>query len=159
MNNKIKVVLVLVCVAMAFTGVGIFISLQSQSKLEAHTQINVEGETTSKTLKATLTGFYPGCTQEYQIGLTGDLADSYNVTLTFRNDKKQGGLENFITVVISTSNFTLEKPLKDLLNGDVIDLGTNASQITISYTMPTDTDDEAQGTTCDFYVDLTAKNS
>lgn len=159
MNNKIKVVLILVCVAMAFTGVGIYMSLQSQNKLEANTQINVEGETTSQTLKAKLTGFYPGCTQQYQISLNGELADSYTVTLSFRNDKKQGGLENFITVVISTSNFTLEKPLKDLLNDEVIDLGTNASQITISYTMPTDTGDEAQGTTCDFYVDLTAKNS
>lgn len=157
--NKMKVVLILVCVVMAFTGVGIYASLQSQSKLEAHTQINVEGETTSKTLKATLTGFYPGCTQEYKISLTGDLADNYNVTMSFRNDKKQGGLENYITVVISTADFKLEKPLKDLLKGDTIQLGANASEITIAYTMPAETGDEAQGTTCDFYVDVTAKNS
>lgn len=156
--NKMKVVLILVCVVMAFTGVGIYASLQSESQLEANTQITVDGNT-SKTFKAQLTGFYPGCTQEYKISLTGDLADNYNVTMSFRNDKKQGGLENYITVVISAADFKLEKPLKDLLDGESIDLGTNANEITIAYTMPTEAGNEAQATTCDFYVDVTAKNS
>lgn len=157
MKKKLSLILILVCVVMAFTGVVMFVVLQGQSNLKANTVIELNGET-RKNLKAELTGFYPGNAQEYKITLTGEEAENYVVTLNFRRDNDGGALENYLTVTITTKDVKVEKQLKDLLDGEKLELGKNASEITITYAMSEDADNEAQGTTADFYIELTAKS-
>lgn len=157
MNKRLKLILILVCVVMAFTGIVIWAVFQEQNTLKEHTVIELNGET-SKTLKADLTGFYPGSEREYAITLTGEFAENYEITLNFRNDKHSGELENYLTVTITTKNVTIQKQLKELLDGEEIELGNDANEITITYVMPEDTGNEAQGATADFYIDLTAKS-
>lgn len=156
MNKKLKLILILVCVVMTFTGIVLWAFLQ-QDGLKERTVIKINGET-SKTLKAELTDFYPECEQEYKIILSGASAENYAITLNFRNDKNSGALENYLTVTITTKTVTISKQLSELLNGESVKLGKNANEITITYAMPAATGNEAQGTTADFYIDLTAKN-
>lgn len=155
-----KPILGYVFVALAFVAVvgGItWAVLQKQSNMEANTVIELNGET-SKTLKAELTDFYPGSEQEYKIVLTGETAGNYIITLDFRDVKNSGSLENYLTATIKAKDITIQKQLKELLDGEEIELGKGVGEITIVYAMPTDTGNEAQGTTADFYIDLTAKN-
>lgn len=158
MKKKLYIILILVCVVTAFTGVIMWGALQEQqAELTENPGIEVSGET-EKTIKAELTGFYPGDKQEYNITLIGEMSEDYVVTLTFRNDKNVGGLEDFLTVTIKTKEVTIEKQLKEVLNGEKIELGNNANEITIAYAMSEETGNEAQGTTAEFYIDLTAEN-
>lgn len=158
MKKKLYIILILVCVVTAFTGVIMWGVLQEQqAELTENTVIEVSGET-EKTVKAELTGFYPGDKQEYNITLKGEMSEDYLVTLTFRDDKNADGLENYLTVTIKTKEVTIEKQLKEVLSGEKIELGSNANEITIIYAMSEETGNEAQGTTADFYIDLTAEN-
>ncbi len=157
MNKKLKLILILVCVVMAFTGVVIVAVVQEQGNLKERTVIELNGET-NKTLKTELTGFYPGSEREYKIILRGEASENYETTLNFRSDKSSGALENYIIVTITTKGVTIKKQLKELLDGEKAELGKNASEITITYAMPENTGNEAQGTTADFYIDFTAKN-
>lgn len=157
MNKRLKPILILVCVVMAFTGIVIWAVLQDQNNLKERTVIKLNGET-SKTLKAELSGLYPGNEQEYKIILNGELAEDYEITLNFSNDENSGALENYLIVTITTKDVTIQKQLKELLDGEKIELGGNANEITIVYAMPEDTGNEAQGATADFYINLTAKN-
>lgn len=157
MDKRLKLILILVCVVMTFIGIVLLAVLQEQDSLKEHTVIELNGET-SKTLKAELTDFYPGIKQEYKIILNGESVENYQITLNFRNDKNSGDLKNYLTVTITTKDVTIQKQLKDLLDGDKVELGNNSNEITIVYAMPEDTGNEAQGTTAEFYIDLTASN-
>ncbi len=156
MSKKIKIVLIAICVALTFTGISIWGVLRSQNDIQGKTVVAVNGDT-NKTLTAELSDFYPGLTKTFEIRLDGSAADDYVVTLNFRHE--QGGkLEDYLMVVISTSEIKIEKTLKELLDGEEISLGKNADEIYISYTMPESVGNESQGTTANFYIDLTAKN-
>lgn len=157
MKKKLTLILILACVVMAFTGVVMYAVLQGHGNLKEHTVIELNGET-RKNLKAELTGFYPGNEQSYKITLTGEESENYAVTLNFYEDKKGGTLENYLTVTITTKDVKVEKQLKELLDGEKLELGKNASEITIAYFMSEDADNEAQGATADFYIELTAKS-
>lgn len=158
MKKRLMFVLMLVCVVMSFTGIVIWFVLQGESNLEENTVIDLNGET-SKSLKAELAGFYPGCEREYSIVLKGDLSDDYYVELDFRSDSESGGLESYLVVTIKTDSVTIERQLRDLLDNGKIELGKNANEITIIYAMPGDVGNEAQGTSATFYVDVSAKNA
>ncbi len=159
MNNKIKIILILVCVAMAFTGIGIWGYLKANDTLqpEIDNEVVVDGET-HKEFKAELTGFAPLTTKEYKISLKGDAANSYNVKLRFC-DSDNGALQQYLTVTITAGEFEMAGvPLASLFGMQEINLGTNASEIVIAYTM-IDTDDNAsQGTACDFRIEIIASN-
>lgn len=157
-KNSIKIILILVSVAMAFAGVVIW-SAQEKDVLKEDTVIEISGET-NKTLKAELAGFYPGGEKEYVISLSGDSASEYDITLTFRDDEdtESGDLENYLTVKITTEEITIEKTLKELLQGETLALGKTSDGIKIVYAMPQEIGNESQGTTADFYIDFTAKN-
>lgn len=158
MAKKVYIFLMLVCVITAFTGVVIWgVLREQQAELTENTVIELDGET-EKTVKAELTGFYPGGKQTYTLLLSGEMAEDYDVTISFRNDKNSGALENYLTVTIKTKDVMIERQLKDLLDEGEIELGKNANEVTITYAMPEDTGNEAQGTTADFYIDLTATN-
>ncbi len=157
MSKKITIALIALCLAMTVCGTTIYFVNKSDNDLSNKTEINLNGDT-AKELEVTLTDFYPGSTQTYEIKLKGNSADDYTVTINFRDDEKSGMLENYLTVVISTDKVSIEKSLKELLEGDEISLGKNASNIKIRYTMPESVGNESQGTTADFYIDISAKS-
>lgn len=157
-NNKDKtrsVFVIIICVLALIATAVIVLILRNGCGIKDKTVIKVNGET-SKTLKAELSGFYPGNTQECTIMLSGTYAENYYITLNFRDDK-ESNLENYLTVVIKTAERTVAKSLKDLLSGEELILGKNASEINIIYSMPENIGNEAQGTGAVFYIDLTAK--
>lgn len=155
--KKIALVLILLCIATEVMGVAIYSALQEQGDLKENTVIELNGET-RKSLRTELMGFYPGIEREYKITLSGEGSENYVVTLDFRGDKNGGALENYLTVTIETKDIKVEKRLKELLDGEELRLDKNASEITITYSMPEDTDNGAQGATADFYIELTAKS-
>lgn len=158
-KSKYRFLLVLLtCIVLAFAGFLFWSLLQKQENLKAHTVIKIRGETT-KTLHADLDGFYPGSEQSYEIALSGESPETYEITLHFRSAAGSGNLGDYLLVTIRTKEVTIEKQLKDLLGGKKVSLGTNANEITITYTMPESTGNEAQGATADFYIDLMAKNT
>ncbi len=158
MKKRLMFILMLACMLTAFTGIVIWTVMQGESNLEENTVIELNGET-SKSLKAELVGFYPGCEREYSIVLKGDLSENYYVEINFRSGGESGGLESYLVVRIATSGVTVEKRLAELLDGGRIELGKNANKITITYVMPSDVGNEAQGSSAAFYVDVSAKNS
>lgn len=157
MSKKITIALIVLCLAMTACGTTIYFVNKSNNNLGNKTEINVDGDTV-KELSVNLSDFYPGNTQTFEINLKGNSADDYTVTINFRNDETSGALENYLTVVISTDKVTIEKSLKELLEGDEISLGKNASNIKIHYTMPETVENEAQGATADFYIEVSAKS-
>lgn len=148
--------IVLLCVAMASTGVVTWAITQKDTELEEETVVEINDES-ENTLKANLSGFYPGSEQEYVVKLTGD-GSEYSVTLKFRNDNENGRLEEYLTVKIEANGNVIEKPLSEALDGEEISLGKGISEIKIIYAMSEETGNEAQGTTANFYIDITAKN-
>ena len=155
-GNKLKYIMIIISIVITLCGVVIFGRLQNNNNLEQNTVIAINGET-SKTLKAQIKGLYPGKTEEYTILFKGDSTEEYAITLKFFGDDG-GKLKNYLVVEIVTENNAIEKPLQELLNGDLISLGQGVSKIRISYTMPFDTGDEAQGVSVAFYLELNAKN-
>lgn len=158
MIKKVQLILIFVCVAMAFGGIAFYGILQTENNLEENVIINIDGDA-HETFKAELTGFYPGKSQEYTIMFTGELAEYYKVTIEFVDDKKNSTLEEYLEVTILTPDKKIEKTLKELLNGGRIDLGVGATEIKLIYHMSEQTGNEAQGTTADFYVSVTATNN
>lgn len=155
MKKLFKLIVLLGCMVITFIGIVIWAVLFTQGGLKPNTVIKLNGAT-HKTLQAELSGFYPGNEQEYKIVTTGEGTEGYEITLAFRGNAKSGGLENYLLVTITTKDVAIEKPLAELLGGTPIELGKNASEITITYVMPENTGNEAQGTTADFYIDFTA---
>lgn len=156
MNKTLKLVLIIVSVLTTCVGVTAWGVARPNDKLDKVTSITVDGDT-EKSLKAELYGFYPGNAQEYVVTLGGKNTDDYFVTVTFR-DAKKGSLENFLTVEISSGEITVKKTLKELLGGEKVSLGRNASRISIVYTMPEDVGNEAKGSQAVFFVDVSAKS-
>lgn len=128
----------------------------TSGNVESDATIEIDGET-HKTLEATLTGFYPGSSQDYTIVLTSETSESYETYLSFRDGS--GELQNYIVVTVSTGTEEIEKPLSELLGGETLFLGENVSEIKITYTMPEEVGNEAQGTTADFRIDFSAKDT
>lgn len=156
MSKKIQYILIIVTVVMAFVGLAIWWFVWSSSDLNANTTIVIDGET-KKTLRADIGNLYPGKSSEYVINLSGDMADEYVVTLQFYNDNG-GALKDYVSVEIRTENVTIIKTLSELLNGELVSLGTNAATITICYTMSADAGNETQGSDIVFFIDLNAKH-
>lgn len=155
-GNKLKYIIIIISIVLTLTGVVILGILQNNNNLKDKTVVEINGET-SKTLKAEIKGLYPGKTEEYTILFEGDSAEEYIITLNFFDDNG-GDLKNYILVRIETNNSSIEKPLNELLDGDLVSLGQGVAEIKILYTMPIDTGDEAQGASVVFYVELNARN-
>lgn len=158
MSRRIKYILIIVSVALSLTGTMLWGVLSKKDDLDRTTRIEIEGET-QKTLKAEITDFYPGKEASYKIELTGSRAQDFTVTLNFRDDDG-GELKEYIIVTIETNveGDSSEKSLKELLNGESLELGKGATEIEIRYRMPETVGNEAQGTSVEFYIDVRASN-
>lgn len=153
--NKIKYLTIIVSIVLTLFGAILLGTLQNNDKLENQTVINLNDETV-KTLKMEIDGFYPGKTVDYNLILNNSNIKDYNVTLKFKNDNG-GALKKYLNVKITVNNETITKPLEDFLQGNSICLGNSVTKINISYTMPIETGDEAQGASVTFFVELNAK--
>ena len=154
-GNKLKYILIIISIILTLTGVVLFTTMQDNNELKENTVIEIDGATT-KTLKAEIDGLYPGKTEECVISFTGDDIKDYLITLDFNGDN-DGTLKNFIEVEIKTNESSINKTLNELLEGDRISLGTGVTEIIISYTMPIEVGNEAQGVSVVFYIELEAK--
>ena len=153
--NKIKYLTIIVSIVLTLFGAILLGTLQNNDKLENQTVINLNDETV-KTLKMEIDGFYPGKTVDYNLILNNSNIKDYNVTLKFNNDNG-GALKKYLNVKITVNNETITKPLEDFLQSNSICLGNSVTKINISYTMPVETGDEAQGASVTFFVELNAK--
>ncbi len=156
-GNKIKYILIIISIISTLACVGLFITINDINYLNKNTVINVNGET-NLTLKAEINGLYPGKTEDYVVSFASDNENDYFITLNFKGSN-DGKLKNFIKVEIKTENSVINKTLLELLNGELISLGIGVKEITISYTMPIDVGNEAQGTSISFNVEIEAKVS
>ncbi|MBO5889289.1 MAG: hypothetical protein J6Q58_04030 [Clostridia bacterium] len=154
-GNKLKFILIIISIILTLTGVVLFATIQDNNELKENTVIEID-EATTKTLKAEIDGLYPGKTEEYVISFTGDNIKDYLITLDFNGDN-DGTLKNFIEVEIKTNESSINKTLNELLEGNLISLGTGVTEITISYTMPIEVGNEAQGVSVVFYIELEVK--
>ena len=154
-GNKLKFILIIISIILTLTGVVLFTTMQDNNELKENTVIEIDGATT-KTLKAEIDGLYPGKTEEYVISFIGDDIKDYLITLDFNGDN-DGTLKNFIEVEIKTNESSINKTLNELLEGDRISLGTGVTEIIISYTMPIEVGNDAQGVSVVFYIELEAK--
>ena len=154
-GNKLKYILIIISIILTLTGVVLFTTMQDNNELKENTVIEIDGATT-KTLKAEIDGLYPGKTEEYVISFIGDDIKDYLITLDFNGDN-DGTLKNFIEVEIKTNESSINKTLNELLEGDRISLGTGVTEIIISYTMPIEVGNDAQGVSVVFYIELEAK--
>lgn len=154
-GNKLKYILIIISIILTLSGVVLVVTMQNDNQLKDNTVIEIDGGTT-KTLKAEIEGLYPGKTEEYIISFTGENTKDYLITLDFNGDDN-GNLKNFIEVKIETNESLINKTLSELLEGDFISLGMGVTEIKISYTLPIEIGNEAQGASVVFYIELEAK--
>ncbi|MBR2614375.1 MAG: hypothetical protein IKC71_02110 [Clostridia bacterium] len=155
-NVILKYFIIVLSVILTLTGIVLWVTMQSSNNLKENTVIKISGET-NKNLKSEIKGLYPGKTVDYVISLKGETAEEYFVSLNFHNDNG-GELKKYVVVAIVTDNGTIQKTLEELLDGEPLSLGQGVTEIKLSYAMPIDTGDEAQGASVVFYVELNAKN-
>lgn len=155
MRKKIQVISMMMNAVMCFIGIAICCFFCSCSDLKEDITIVINGKT-SKTLKAEIGNLYPGKSSEYVISLSGKAAQEYDITLKFHNDNG-GVLKDYVSVEIKTENVTVNKTLRELLNGESVSLGNNISKITICYTMSENAGNETQGGDIVFFIDLHAE--
>lgn len=162
MAKKIKLILMLVSIAMSFLGATFWVVLQGENDLQNNVVITLDNDEIQQELPAISFNekFAPGHSMDYTITLKGDLADDYDVTLDFLYINKDdiNALANYLDVTIKTTETKIEKGLKELLDGEKIELGKNATEIDITYYMPSDVGNESQGTSVEFYIELIAKS-
>lgn len=159
MRRKVGYILTLSVVALTVIGVLLWFNLKDNGSLKDHTTITFNGETT-KTLKAEIGGFYPGKSVDYTIEISDKGAADFNVSLVFRkNDKvkpEENTLGKYVNVRIAAGEETFEGNLEELFGEETIKLGRNSQKITITYTMPLEIGNEAQGAEARFFIDITA---
>lgn len=113
-----------------------------------------------KDFDVSLTGFYPGKSQEYGISLVCKAEGGYKITLSFKKTG-DGTLENYIDTEVSVGGESKETNLlKNYLEGEEVFFSEDLDSkepliINVKYTMPLDVGDEAQNAVTNF--DLTVK--
>ncbi len=159
MSKRIALVMVIACFIAVIGGVIALASLKDDdNNLLQNTTITLSGDD-KRTFTAQLDGLYPGGQKSYEININGESAKDLQISLTFRNFK-DSELKNYINVEIKSNDQTITKTLKELLDKEqTISLGTNVSNIQITYSMPENVGNESQQKSISFYLDVTAKRS
>lgn len=121
--------------------------------------VNLEKEgVTQKELEFSAGGMIPGESKEYTIQLNAKSAGTYFITLSFEGE--EGVLNEILDVAVECEEYQASYKLSELLNGTTFEFTCDVSKkadVTISYTIPVETENEAQGATADFKVLLTAE--
>lgn len=121
--------------------------------------VNLEKEgVTQEELEFSAGGMVPGESKEYNIQLNAKSAGTYFVTLSFEGE--EGGLSEVLDIAVKCGDYQASYKLSELLNGTTFDFAcdvSNKANVTVIYTIPVETENEAQGATADFKVLLTAE--
>lgn len=108
-----------------------------------------------------LRGLYPGSKEEYTLNITAEIPTRYNIDFMFKTIE-DGGLRDFIDVEVTFDNVMLYNgTLSDLLDSDDVKVGIETNlderipiQIKISYKMPREVGNEAQGKSILFDINI-----
>lgn len=156
MKKTTAYILICLLIVMSLVGILIWATLDKKTdeKQAADIEITLDGNTTEN-LKVDFTDICPGTEKQYVIRLKAENAKDYSIVLKFVGD---GKIKDYIDVEITTDGENLaegSKKLAELLGGD-ISLGKGATEITIKYSMPLQTGNEAQGAEASFDIELIA---
>lgn len=164
MGRKVKYILAIVCAITAAVGAAIFAVLMKK-KLENGVTVSGGANVTltaesTKSIEANIGGLYPGERREYVIDVKLDQAENSEIVIAFRDKDTNGKLKNYIGVTVTSGDTSVEKSLKELLEGsEELRFDGSTTQIVIVYTMRQDAGNESQGATADFYIDISAKTA
>ena len=102
----------------------------------------------------------PTESKEYEIDLFCDASGDYNITMAY-GERKQGTMKHYVDVVVKANGETVyQGKLSKLIDGKEIVsfdgtlLAEHPLTVTVTYTMPYETGNEAQGTSADFDIHL-----
>ena len=102
----------------------------------------------------------PTESKEYEIDLFCDASGDYNITMAYE-ERKQGTMKHYVDVVVKANGETVyQGKLSKLIDGKEIVsfdgtlLAEHPLTVTVTYTMPYETGNEAQGTSADFDIHL-----
>lgn len=161
MKPKIKQLINLtfssLCVALTLIGIVLFSYFRTTKQEVNDITITINEETTTR-LDVDLKEINPGSEEKYSINLDSEDLSLYYVSLQFVDKGNSGNLDKYLTLVLSTNDYKIEKSLYEvLINEEKFDLGTNVKNIYVIYKMDESIGNEAQNTTVDFSINLTVK--
>ncbi len=157
-------ILIISMVVLTLLGVGLGTWSQlSQEKYvtEKNIVLDDKDKTQTEEMAVKLTEIIPGDKREYSIFLSALEGDAFNFTVKFEKGSEKS-LAPFIDVEIFLDEGSISKTkLTELLNGQEVQFSktfdaTSKLEIKIVYSMGLDVGDEAQNTTADFNIILTA---
>lgn len=160
--KKLHLILIAVVAVLLAGVVMLAVVLFNNNEFIKNITLSPDG-TTSEKLEFSANGMGPGGKpREYTINLKSKLSDRYIVTLEFE-ETEEGTLKNFVNV---TLQFGDEEPttylLAELLDGQTVTFECNINSgatfsIKVTYAIPSEVGNEAQGATADFDIILTAE--
>jgi hypothetical protein len=138
--------------------------IKAKEEFPDHITVSQDGVTES-ILPVRNLKLHPSESKEYSVNLVCAASGGYHIYLDFE-ETQDGGMKHFVNVSVSVGGeLTYEGSLLGLLDGDEVvyferELYEVEPQvITISYLMPHEIGNEAQGTYADFDVHLKIKKS
>lgn len=142
---------------MSLTGVLLYLHLEDTLVLDKFTTISVKDQTI-KSLQVNLSDLSPASEESYVINIESQDLSSLNIYLKFYPDENPGNLSDFLSLDISTNDICVTKSLSEVLqNEETFTLGSDVTNISLTYKMDKEVGNEAQNTFANFYIDLIAK--
>ncbi len=137
---------------------------QAHDDFEKGITVSAEGVTT-ETLEVRDLTLNPTETREYEVNLTCPASGSFDISLVFE-EVIDGGMKQFVDVTVSLGDTEVYRGrLSELIaSGTAVSfegelLAEEPLVLSVSYTMPRDVGNEAQGTYAEFDVHLTVEKS
>ncbi len=162
MSNKVSYILILSLVVVTMVGIAIGIwSFVSQDKYINEKTI-VLNEQPQTEMEVDLSGICPGMSISYEIHLQANENDNFGITMDFEKTDSDS-LARFVDVEVKLNGEKIDSAkLSDYLSGRQITFplkfdDTSEIDIEVIYSMGLDVGDEAQNTTADFNIILSAE--
>ncbi len=162
MSKRTSYILILSLVAITMIGIIIGVwSYVSQDKFVNEKTI-VLNEQPQTEMEVSPSGLCPGMSVSYKIHLRANEGDSFGITMDFKKTDTDS-LAQFVDVEVRLSGEKIDSAkLSEYLGGKQITFpiefdGTSEIDIEIVYSMGIDVGDDAQNTTADFNIVLSAK--
>ncbi len=162
MNTRVSynIIKALIVITMISIVIGVW-GYESQDEF-ANEQTIVLNEQPRTEMEVSLSGLVPGMSVSYEIHLKADEGDSFGITMDFEKTDKDS-LARFVDVEVRSSGEKIDgAKLSEYLGGRQITFptefdSTSEIDIEIVYSMGIDVGDDAQNTTADFNILLSAK--
>lgn len=160
MIKKLSYVLIILFVLLIAAGIAIGSVLLNRNGGFSK-EITLSGTVVHEELGVSLDGMVPGKTVSYMVSFKGEISQTYDVSLVF-TPAGDCTLADYIDVNVTLDGKQLNAgKLNAYLSGDAINLGLSATEkdksvLEITYTMPAEVGNEAQGASAAFNVEITA---